>query len=335
MSTSKFNLLKLGLVMVVAAALLAACGGAAPEAVKPADDAFKVGLIHPSPITDSWSGAAYAALKRMESELGAQIANVEVGAPAGFEKAFSDFGSQGYALVIGHGFQYQDAAEKVSKEFPDTFFTTVGGFKTTANFAPIDLVPGYKQANYAAGVMAGSVSKSKKAVGFGLEIPAIRQPVEAFGAGFESIPGNEFSLVILQDGNDVGAAKEAALQAIADGADILTANANLAGDGVVQAAAESGEGVWVVGTIGDKTELAPKNVLVSATLNVPAALFSFAQDLKAGKLKGGQVRAFTVQDEGVYDFVWNPGTAAVVTPEIKALVGETIEKIKAGEITVP
>ena len=37
-------------------------------------------------------------------------ANVEVGDPAGYEKAFSDFASQGYTLVIGHGFQFGEPA---------------------------------------------------------------------------------------------------------------------------------------------------------------------------------------------------------------------------------
>jgi simple sugar transport system substrate-binding protein len=333
----KGYLWKVALLIAVAALLLAACGGAAPTAAPQAAlaEAFKVGLIHPSPITDSWSGAAYEALKRMQSELGAEIANVEVGNPAGFEKAFSDFGSQNYNLIIGHGFQYQDAAEKVSPEFPKSFFTTVGGFKTTANFAPVDLVPGYKQAFYAMGVMAGNVSKSQKAAAFGLEIPAITMPLEGFVAGFKSIPGNECSLIMLKDGNDVGAAKEAALQAIADGADVLIANANLAGDGVIQAAAEKGAGVWVVGTISDKTSLAPKNVLVSSTLNVSAALFSLGKDVKEGKMKGGQVRGFTLKDEGVYDFIWNPDTASVVTPEIKAIAEDTLKKIKADEVKVP
>ena len=216
------------LVLVIGLALvLSACTAVAPaapaaqESGPAAPAALKVGLIHPSPITDAWSGVAYAALERMQKELGAEIANVEVADPAGYEKAFSDFASQGYNLVIGHGFQYQDAAAKVSPDFPATFFTTVGGNKSTANFAPIDLVPGYKQALYATGVMAGQLSKTKKAAGFTLELPATKVPLEGFQAGFESIPGNEFSMIILKDGNDVGAGKEAALQAMASGADIL------------------------------------------------------------------------------------------------------------------
>ena len=343
MSTHKKRVWSLMALLVVTALVLGACTsvatpaattGASGDAAAP--KAFKVGLVHPSPVTDAWSGQAYAALEQMQKELGAEIANVEVADPAGYEKAFSDFGSQDYSLVIGHGFQYQDAAAKVAPEFPNTFFTTVGGDKSAPNFAPIDLVPGYKQALYAMGVMAGQVSKSKKAAGFTLDIPATKVPLEGFQAGFESIPGNTFSLVMLKDGNDVGAGKEAALQAMAGGADILIANANLAGDGVLQAVAEQGgDKVYAIGTIGDQTSKAPKNLLVSATLNIPQALFAIGKAVKDGTMKGDQVRAFTLQDEDVYQFIYNPATASLVTPEVKAVVDDTLKKLQAGDIQVP
>jgi basic membrane protein A len=336
---SKQLFVQLFVIVMIVALLLSGCAGVSAPAVAPADRsapaAFKVGLVHPSPITDAWSGQAYAALERMRDELGAEIANVEVGDPAGYEKAFSDFASQGYTLVIGHGFQYQDAAEKVSLEFPNTYFTTVGGFKSTANFAPIDLVPGYMQALYAMGVLAGQITKTGKAVGFTLEIPATKLPLEGFRQGFESIPGNTFSMIVLRDGNDVGAGKEAALQAIADGADILIANANLAGDGVLQAVAEQGgDSIFAIGTIGNQNSKAPKNVLVSAVLNIPQALFAVAKSAKEGTFEGGHVRAFTINDEGVYQFIYNEELADIVTPELRALVDETIAKLKSGEIMV-
>lgn len=329
---------QLFMMVMVVALLLSGCAGVSVPAAAPAENApaaFKVGLVHPSPVTDAWSGQAYAAIERMRDELGAEIANVEVGDPAGYEKAFSDFASQGYTLVIGHGFQYQDAAEKVSRDFPNTYFTTVGGFKSTANYAPIDLVPGYMQALYAMGVMAAQVSKTGQAAGFTLENPATKLPLEGFRQGFESIPGHTFSMIVLRDGNDVGAGKEAALQAIANGADILIANANLAGDGVLQAVAEQGgDRVFAIGTIGNQNSKAPQNVLASALLNIPQALFAVAKSAKEGTFEGGHVRAFTVNDEGVYQFVYNEELADIVTPELRALVDETIAKLKAGEITV-
>lgn len=68
-------------IVIIAALTLSACAPAAPapaaaptSAPAAAAQPFKIGLVHPSPITDSWSGFAWAGLKRAESELGAQIA---------------------------------------------------------------------------------------------------------------------------------------------------------------------------------------------------------------------------------------------------------------------
>ena len=54
-----------------------------------------------------------------------------------------------------------------------------------------------------------------------------------------------------------------------------------------------------------------RNVLASAPLNIPQALFAIAQAAKDGVFEGGQVRAFTVNDEGVYQFVYNEELAAI------------------------
>jgi basic membrane protein A len=296
---------------------------------------LKVGLIHPSPITDSWSGIGYAAEKKMQSDLGAQISEIEVADPSGYEKAFSDYASQGYNFVIGFGEQYQDAAAKVSPQFPNTFFTTVGGSKNTANYAPIDANDGYAQSLYALCAMAGKISKTHKATGFIIEMPATRIPIQGCQQGFESISGNKFNIVVLNDQNDVGAAKEAAIQAMSNGADILIANANLAGNGVLQAVAENGgDKVFAIGTISDESSAAPKNVLVSGELNYTAALLTMAKSVKDGTITGAKPYKIFLTDQDVYPFAYNPGTASVVTAEMKAFVDDTVKKIQSGAITV-
>jgi basic membrane protein A and related proteins len=333
MSGKRMITLTLGIVLVVAM-ILTACRPAAPQAGDTGGDSFKVGLLHPSPITDAWSGLAYNALLRMEAELGAEIANVEVTSPAEYEKGFIDFANAGFDLVIGHSFSMQDSVLKVAPNYPNTFFSITGGNQSLANYTPVDLIPGFKQALYAAGVMAGQITKTGKAVAFTIELPSTKIPLEGFCAGFESTPGHECSMVILRDGSDVGAAKEAALQAIANGADILTANANIAGNGVWQAVAENEGRAYAVGTIADQAQHAPKGVLVSSTLNVPEALFSLGQGVKDGTIQGGSVRVFTINDPDVFGFVFNPDTSDLATNDMKTLLDDTVKKIQSGEIVV-
>lgn len=321
---------------VAATSAPAAATSAPAAATKP----LKIGLVHPSPITDSWSGLAWAALQRAEKEFGAQITNVQVGEPAGFEKAFSDFGAQGYDVVVGHGFQYNDAAAKVAPQFPDTYYIIVNGSSFANNLTGLDTIPGYVQTMYALGMAAGKISRTKQCTAFTLEMPATKLPNQGFIMGFESIPGNKCSLVTLNDQNDVGAAKEAAVQAINAGADILTANANLAGSGVWQALKDNGGSkVFGVGTVGDVNDQAPNNMLVSAAQDVPAAIFNAIKAIKDGTIKRGSGIVFRYEnpgDEAAYPLIWNPNIpATVLTPELKAEVASNLKKIATGELKVP
>ena len=85
---------------------------------------FKMGLLVPGSIgEEGWSRIGFDALKRVETELGAKIGYVELPEnPAAFEKAFRDFAGQGYQVVLGHGFQFQEAALAAAVDFPDTVF---------------------------------------------------------------------------------------------------------------------------------------------------------------------------------------------------------------------
>ena len=74
---------------------------------------FKMGLLVPGSANDEgWNQIAYDALLKIEDELDAEISYVELEQnPASFEKAFRDYASQGYDMVLGHGFEFQDAAQ--------------------------------------------------------------------------------------------------------------------------------------------------------------------------------------------------------------------------------
>ena len=71
----------------------------------------------------------------------------------------------GYDLCIGHGFEFQDAAARVAKDFPRTVFVTTSGSRTAPNLAPI--VFELEQATYLCGLAAvdGDVEQRRLPVG--------------------------------------------------------------------------------------------------------------------------------------------------------------------------
>src|SRR6478672_11578956 len=98
----------------------AACS---PEGKAESKTAFKVALLTPGPISDqSWNGGAYAGLLRIRDSLGAKISHIQTKTPAEFDENFRQYGVQGYRLVFGHGFEFQDAAKRVAPSFPHTAY---------------------------------------------------------------------------------------------------------------------------------------------------------------------------------------------------------------------
>ncbi|MEE9360075.1 MAG: BMP family ABC transporter substrate-binding protein, partial [Hyphomicrobium sp.] len=127
-------------------------------------DAFKVALVMPGNITDqSWNQAGYEGLMNAKKELGIEVAFSEKVAQPDQAEAMADYARRGYNVVIGHGGEFQEAANRVARKHPDTLFVVHNGTEPAKNIATLDFY--YKQFGYLLGVIAGRMSKSGK-VGF-------------------------------------------------------------------------------------------------------------------------------------------------------------------------
>jgi len=145
--------------------------------------AFKVALLTPGPISDqSWNGGAYQGLMRIKDSLGAQVSHIQTKTPAEFEENFRQYGAQGYSIVFGHGFEFQDAAKRVAPEFPKTIFVTTSGTTAGPNLAGMTF--GFSDASYLAGILAAAMTKTNKlGVIGGTELPPVVASFRAFQQG--------------------------------------------------------------------------------------------------------------------------------------------------------
>src|SRR5687768_15986819 len=151
------HLRTLGAVFHIAVLLLCACGTTDRRTADSgsASASFKVALLTPGPISDqSWNGGAYAGLLRIRDSLGATISHIQTKTPAEFEENFRQYGAQGYQLVIGHGFEFQDAAVRVAPEHPRTVYLTTSGNTVRDNVAGINFA--FEEASYLAGLVAAA-----------------------------------------------------------------------------------------------------------------------------------------------------------------------------------
>ncbi len=294
---------------------------------------FRVALLTPGSISDqSWNGGAYAGLERIRDSLGAQISHIQTRTPAEFEENFRQYGAQGYDLVFGHGFEFQDAAVRVAPDYPKTLYVTTSGNQVRANVAGITF--NFEEASYLAGLVAGSMSKSGVvgAIG-GTELPPVRASFQAFERG--ALAANpEIRVLTSYIGNwdDVTAGKEQALAQISRRADVIFQNADAAGLGIFQAARENGK-VYVIGSNANQNGIAPEVTLGSVVIELPHAFLLVAREVKEGHFKPRVVALGTEQDVVVW--VPNPTLESVIPPAVHRRADSLQALMRAGTFTLP
>lgn len=319
--------------VVFGAALLAvaACGGektasSDSTAAKP----MRVALLTPGPISDrSWNGIAYEGLVALKDSLGAQISHIQTKTPAEFEENFRQYGTQGYDLVIGNGFEYQDAAVRVAPGFPNTKYVITSGRITGANIAGIAFA--FEEASYQAGMIAAAVSKSGK-LGLiaGQELPPVKASFDAFARGAKAVnPAVQVITSYIGNWEDVSAGKEQALAQINRGVDVIFQNADAAGLGIFQAAKE--KKVYAFGTNADQNPVAPDVILGSVVIDLPKAFLMIGKEVQGGTFTG-RVISLGVKDD-VVRLVFNPALADKIPASAKAASDSVGAMLRAGTFT--
>jgi basic membrane protein A and related proteins len=243
---------------------------------------FRVALLTPGPVSDqAWNAGAYNGLLRIRDSLGAEISNVQTKTPAEFEENFRQYATQGYNLVIGHGFEFQGAAARVAADFPKTVFIITSGDTTGTNFAGINFA--FQDGAYLAGMAAGAVTHTNTiGVIGGTELPPVKTSFEAFAQGAKAVNPNVKVLTsYIGNWDDVSAGREQALAQIGQGADVIFQNADAAGLGVFQAVKESKD-VFIIGANSNQNSLAPNVTLGSVVIDLPHALLMIATEVRNG-----------------------------------------------------
>ena len=148
---------------------------------------IRVGLITPGSIADAaWNSGAYQGLEQIRDSLGLEVSHVEARTPAEQDEALRAYAAQGYDLVFAHGFEFQDAAERVSAQYPRTRFIITSGRRVQGNVAP--LIFRLEEASYLAGMIAGGLTRTGL-LGFvgGIELPPIEAAYQGWVNGAKAV----------------------------------------------------------------------------------------------------------------------------------------------------
>jgi basic membrane protein A len=293
---------------------------------------LKVALVLPGSVSD---GTFNAAAAKGVKEAQAKYPNVTVSVRentgmAQIEAALFEYASNGYDVVIGHGFQFAEAAKKIHNQFPKTWFIiNTAKVSEAPNLASFDNRWG--DAGYVAGAIAGLLTKSGTigAVG-GIPVPVIQEYNEGFQRGAKCTrPEVKALSAYVGSFSDVAKGKEVTMALIEKGADVVTASGNESVIGTLEAAKE--KGVLMIGTAFDSASFAPDTVVTTALIN-----FDVNIDLAVGKILDGTIKP----ESYVLGFNENGiGLAGYgkfddkISAADKAKVQAIVDEIKAGKTT--
>ena len=315
--------------MLISRRKLVAVFGSAVAIIAGSNSAFaaklKVAIVLPGNITDkSWSQAGFEGINQAGEALGLDVAYSEKIAQPDQAEAIADYARRGYKVVIGHGGEFQEAAERVARKYPETIFVVNNGHEAKDNIATADF--NYRQFGYVMGYIAGKMSKTGKAGWIGAQkIKFSTDLNESFINGFKDSGGKEVFTAWTNDWDDIAKGKEAALSQIAQGADLIFPTMDNAVIGSLQACKE--KGVWAFGLYYDAIVDWPDTVVQSAIFDIKGVMKTYLTLATEGKLEGKNYNFDLTKPEGARIGTFHRAVPADVVAEVNGL----IDKMKSGE----
>ncbi|WP_148573570.1 BMP family protein [Nocardioides caldifontis] len=324
----------LGLLLATA---LVGCGGTTSEDTREAGtgsssgDAPKVAALFTQFVDQgNWDVAGYDAFTAMCEKYDFDCDYVE---EASYERApalLRQYAQDGYAMVITHSSGYAAAIEEIAPEFPDTefvLFSYATDTKGLDNYSAWSV--DWDQAGYLQGVIGGLASpKGNISILGGEQIPSTERAMALAEKGAQSVnPDVKVSTVWTGTFVDVAKAKQVAAQTINDGADFVIPMADLAGQGVHQAAAD--QGALSLGEYLDENSKYPSAIVTSVTVDMEGAFDQIGEAFTNDELNG-QIEQMNAQS-GAFDFAPFHNVDAAVEKKAR----EVLDGIADGSTEIP
>jgi len=340
------------LVMVLVVGVVASCGdsGSTPPAggASGGGGKMKVGLLVVGSTSDGgWNQQAKDALDKLAASENLDVRVRQQVGKDGAADAIRQFDSQGYALVIAHGYEYLEAAKELSDPSKGNAvkvkIAVSGGDVDNPNFQSLEY--DLSGASYQLGIVAAKVSKSGK-LGFigGAKFPTVLAMQRGFQAGAKSVNPSVTFAEAWPGWDDPSKAKREAEAFISQGVDVIMQDVDAASRGVFEAVKENNAKPFtaprtVVYTFGANSDqnanpVCPDYTLASAVIKMDLAFGGAVKQVKDGSFKGGIVKEGIAS--GVSVAVLNPKlTGKVIDAETQKQVDEAAKKLASGDITIP
>jgi len=253
----------------------------------------KVGLLVPDTVNDQvWGTKGYKGMLKIQSHHKVEVYYKEgMNSQSIVERAVKEFDQKGVNIIFGHGNEYAEYFNHISKDYPDIHFVSFNGDAKNSNTTSLNF-EAYAM-GFFGGMIAGHMTKSDTV---GIIAAYEWQPeIEGFyeGANFQN---KEANVLIEYTGNwdDDKKAIELLDKMLDKGADVVYP----AGDGynvpVIERVKERGK--YAIGYISDQSDLGQSAVLTSTVQHVDMLYELVAERFNEGKLESGNLW-FDFQDD--------------------------------------
>ena len=331
--------------VLLACMLMTASGGAfatGSEAnADPAD--LKVAFITPQASGDNGPvDDIVMAMERVQEDFGVTVDMVEALETSSQEDAVRSFAAENYDIIFTLFQQFVEPVKAIAPDYPDTKFVMI---YATEDFG-MDNVVAYAydawETSYAAGVLAGSMSKSGvlgNVVGY--EDDTIVANSNAFLKGAQTVnPDAKVVRINAASFEDPAKGKEVGNQLIDGGADVIFTDAARTSLGVIEAAQEAEGNVFVIGDNSDHSALAPSCVIADNIYGYGNTLYTQIEQVLNGEFTSGVIVCSLANGISVlktYEDFGSDGASDELKAEYASAVEATdavIKDIQAGNITV-
>jgi basic membrane protein A len=302
------------------------------EVSAPVEDTPKVAMLLGGPINDQgWNAMGYSILEQAGEEYGAEISYSENVSHGDKEEIYRNYAMNGFDVILGHSYEFTDAAMTVAAEFPDVIFLINGGIESQApNMGSI--TEDYVAQGFLGGATAAILTKTDT-VGFvgGLAIPPIVENGDGFVLGAKYVNPDINALNIMTGSfTDAAGAKEIALSMADNGADIIMAQADTSSLGVFEACTD--KGIMAIGAVVDQNALAPDTIVTSLVTDFPGAVVNEIGLALSGDW-GASAKVIGIND-GAMGLAPFHSLEDQVTDEQKAAIEAIINDLADGKIDI-
>ncbi|MGG1676591.1 BMP family ABC transporter substrate-binding protein [Neobacillus sp. NRS-1170] len=268
--------------------LLGACGGTK----KPSGKLQNVGLLVPETVNDQvWGTKGFKGMLKIQSKFNVEVYYKEgMNSESVVERAVKEFDQKGVNLIFGHGSEYAEYFNKISKDYPKIHFVSFNGDAKNANTTSLNFKA--HAMGFFGGMVASHMSKGQKV---GVLAAYEWQPeIEGFYQGALSENKNaQVSIEYVGNWDDEKKAIQLVDRMMDKGVDVIYP----AGDGfnvpVIERVKE--RGLYVIGYVSDQSDLGESTVLTSTIQQVDKLYEKVAEQFNNGKLKAGNL-SFDFQD---------------------------------------